>query len=345
MYRLSAAWVAACRCSGRFDPWDAIRQLGGPEGFARASASDLIRHGVPLELASWAESVAPLETRVPFVLAGGEGYPPALRNVPFAPPVLFFHGDIALLSRPMVAIVGARRCTPYGRRIARRLSRAVAAAGGVVVSGLAMGIDSEAHQEALLHGATVAVLGHGLLVKGRIGGIGLRKRIAAGNGVVISEFLPEYPASKYTFPQRNRVIAGLARATVVVEAGHRSGALSTARHALDTGREVLSVPGPLGEGCSEGCLDLIQRGATMVRGEHTVLQAAGLSPQPGSPARLSIPGVEQAVAEALLHGCTIEQLAERADLCVADTLGLLSRLELAGLVRKEPGRRYYLVSL
>lgn len=340
MYLLPASWSAAARYSGRFDPWPSVDALGGAESFSRARPDDLMAAGVPVAVASRALSDGPLQVSVPFVVAGAPEYPKALRGVPFAPPVLFYQGDLSVLQRPMVAIVGTRRCTPYGRRTAWSLARGVAMGGGVVVSGLAIGIDMAAHEGAMEKGATVAVLGHGIQAGWRPGARRLGEDICRKGGVVLSEFLPEWPAGRFTFTQRNRVIAGLGRATVVVEAGHRSGALSTARQALAIHREVLSVPGPITGGASEGCLDLIERGATVVRGLSTVLEAAGLTKGGGPGDAGLVPGTLGVVRDLLLMGATLDQLVASSGLPVAAALSALAELELAGVVRREAGQRF-----
>ncbi len=336
---LPASWVVACRASGRFDPWPVLGALGGPQAFAQAGPRALTAAGFPLDAAALVAATPPLDTPHAFVLAGDRGYPPALEGVPHAPPVLFLQGDPALLERPGVAIVGSRRCTGWGMRTARCLARAVALAGGVVVSGLARGIDTAAHEGALEPGATIGVPGVGLDVSDRPSALRLRRRIIEAGGLVASEFLPTEAAQRWTFLQRNRVIAGLARAVVVVEADHRSGALSTARHALAQGREVLAVPGPWDVPTSRGCLDLIENGALVVRGPRTVLAAAGLE-APAARPPAGLPPVARVIEESLALGGTVDQVAARAGVSVAEALQLLADLEMAGLVRREPGQRY-----
>jgi DNA processing protein len=342
MYQLPAPWALLATLSGRIDPWPLIAALGGPAEVARASARDLAGAGLDLQLAAALTRTGAVRSHHPFVLAGLEGYPPALHNLPYAPPVLFCEGSLDALRAPSVAIVGTRRCTSAGRLVAAELARAVCLAGGVVVSGMAIGIDSAAQSEALQRGRTVAVLGQGLGCAGAGGARRLRASIRDGGGAVVSELLPDYPPRAWTFLSRNRIIAGLARATVVVEAPHRSGALSTARHALEAGREVLVVPWPYSHEAGAGCLDLAERGATLVRGPATVLNAAGLL----TPASTTVPeGAPQALrllAEGLARGVTLEQLAARADLTVVQALSMLAELEASGLVRRLPGQRYEL---
>jgi DNA processing protein len=208
-------------------------------------------------------------------------------------------------------------------------------AGGVVVSGLAAGIDSEAHGAA--GGQTIAVLGQGLLAPMPAWQCRVREAILADGGLVLSEFPPDAPAQTWTFPIRNRIIAGLAGAVVVVEAGQRSGARITARNALEYGREVLAVPGPLGAAASAGCLDLIEQGATMVRAIATVLQAArlgGVRPERAGAER------DARVLAALGPGGTPEQVEGATGLDRRAVMAALGALELTGRVTRLPGRRY-----
>lgn len=338
---LPASWAAACRRSGTFDPWPVLSAIGGPDAFSNARPSDLAGAGWPPDLFATLGPWKDEAVDCTFLLAGSEAYPTALQGVPFAPPVLFVDGDPACLQRPMVAIVGTRRCTEYGRRHARGLARAVAAAGGVVVSGLAVGIDMAAHVGAMEAGHTVAVLGHGLRARGRAGHASAVREILGHGGAVTSEFPPNMPPGKHTFLQRNRIIAGLARATVVVEAPHRSGALATARQAIAAGRDLLAVPGPIGEGASEGCLDLIEQGATVVRGPATVLAIAGLKATAGG-GQCPLPPAARVLQDALMLGGTVEHLAASCGMALADTLQLLVHLEVAGVVQRLPGHRYVL---
>jgi DNA processing protein len=210
---------------------------------------------------------------------GDPAYPPLLRAIPDPPAALWLRGDAepALLARRAVAVVGARSCSAYGRSVARMLSRDLAAAGAVVVSGMARGIDGEAHRGALEGGGqTVAVLGCGIDRDYPALHAELARRIIATGGLVVSEYEPGVEPAPWRFPARNRVIAGLALATVVVEARERSGALITADFALEDGREVLSVPGEITSATSAGTNGLLRQGATPVTAVADVLEALGL---------------------------------------------------------------------
>lgn len=200
-------------------------------------------------------------------------YPARLSDLPDAPPLLWCMGDPALLSRPMVALVGARNASSIGLRMARRLAEGLGAAGAVVVSGLARGIDAAAHAAALGPG-TVAVMAGGVDAVYPPENADLAAAIAA-QGLRLSERPPGAEARARDFPARNRIVAGLALGVVVVEAAARSGSLLTARDALDLGREVMAVPGHPVDPRAGGCNQLIREGATLVRDAEDVLAVLG----------------------------------------------------------------------
>ena len=209
-----------------------------------------------------------------------DGYPTALRELEPAPDPLWIDGHPETLARTCVAIVGTRRMSPYGERVAREVSWALARAGAVVVSGLAQGIDCAAHASAIeAGGATIAVLGEGItsfLANAR----GRRRRLAVAlreRGALVSPYPPIVPAQGWMFAKRNAVIAALSRAVVVAEAPHASGALITAADAARLGRPVFAVPGPLGARTSEGTNALIASGdARVCLGPDDVARAVGL---------------------------------------------------------------------
>lgn len=205
------------------------------------------------------------------MLVPGDGvYPALLAGLPDAPPVLWARGDVALLARPMVALVGARNASSLGLRMARRLALGLGAAGRVVVSGLARGIDAEAHEAALETG-TVAVMAGGVDVVYPEENRALAERVAERGCLLSEQPMGLIPQARH-FPLRNRIIAGLSQGVVVVEAAARSGSLITARDALDMGREVMAVPGHPFDARASGCNMLIRDGATLVRGAEDVLE-------------------------------------------------------------------------
>ncbi len=204
---------------------------------------------------------------------GTPDYPALLTEVADAPPLLWALGDVALAARPCVALVGARNASSLGARMARRLAEELGAAGFVVVSGLARGIDTEAHRAALPTG-TIAAQAGGIEVIYPPENAGLAAEIAA-TGLRLSEHPPGMEPKAQHFPMRNRIISGLAHGTVVIEAAARSGSLITARYAADQGREVMAVPGHPMDARAWGCNALIRDGATLVRGIEDIIETLG----------------------------------------------------------------------
>ncbi|THB64477.1 MAG: DNA-protecting protein DprA [Desulfovibrio sp.] len=205
----------------------------------------------------------------------GQGYPFLLRRIPDPPLCLYFHGDRTLLLHPGAAMVGARKCTRYGLNAADRIGRGLSKAGITVVSGMAYGIDRQAHLAGLTGpGSSIAVLGTGLDAEYPKGNLDVRQNLEQ-EGLVVSEFSPGTEAHPGNFPVRNRIISGLSLGVVVVEAAKTSGALITARNAMEQGREVFAVPGPGGSPSHDGCHRLINDGAKLVGTAEDVLVEVG----------------------------------------------------------------------
>jgi DNA processing protein len=264
-------------------------------------------------------------------------FPPLLRSVHDAPPGLFLRGaaEAEILTRPAVAIVGARACSPYGAQVARMLGRELAAAGIVVISGLARGVDGEAHRGALDGGGvTVAVLGCGVDRDYPAAHRDLARRIGE-HGLVVSEYAPGVEPAPWRFPARNRIIAGLAAATVVVEARERSGALITADFALEEGREVFACPGEITSPLSAGTNALLTIGATPLTSTSDVLDLYGLAAPGEAEVDLSAPA--KALLDALTSALTMDELVRAAHLPASEAAAALSELELAGLVSESAG--------
>jgi DNA processing protein len=296
------------------------------------------------------------------VILDDPAYPPRLRHVEMPPPLLFVRGSVATLSAgTAVAVVGTRRPTDAGRRMAAWLGEALARAGAVVVSGLAVGIDGVSHAAVVAEGlATVAVLGGGHAQLYPKAHERLADEIAAIGGAVVAEMPPDTPATRGTFPRRNRLVSGMSDATVVVEAGVRSGALITAGWALEQGRDCFLVPGPIGAPASAGCLSFLRSFpglARVVCGIPELLEDLGLvavsgppmskrdGPGPMAPAAgrsaalVSLGPVERAVAEIVaLRSATADELAARTGLPGEAVLGALTMLVLRGLVFGSFGR-------
>jgi DNA processing protein len=287
----------------------------------------------------------------------GPGYPDGMRDLPDAPPLLWARGEVDLLSRPLVAMVGARNASSLGLRMARRLAETLGEAGQVVVSGLARGIDAEAHRAALATG-TVAVMAGGVDVIYPEENAGLLAEVAAKGCVVSEQPMGLVPQARH-FPLRNRIIAGLSRAVVVVEAAARSGSLITAREALDMGRDVMAVPGHPFDARAAGCNHLIRDGATLVRGTPDVLEALGVqTPRRGEEAddrppiaATVLPGPVPARRPlgdvARLHGMILnrlgpsptaeDQLIRDLALPAGEVTPELVALELDGKILRAPG--------
>ena len=271
---------------------------------------------------------------------GDGGFPALLTQIPDPPSRLWLRGDAPpeLLDRPAVAIVGARACSGYGRSVARLLATEAAASGAVVVSGMARGVDGEAHRGALTAGGpTVAVLGCGIDRDYPAAHAELAGAIVAAGGLVVSEYEPGVEPAPWRFPARNRIIAGLAGATVVVEARERSGALITADFALEDGREVLAVPGEITSALSAGTNALLRIGATPATSAADVLDALGLDPQ--APAS-TIPDdpVAAAVLSAVEAGAgTPDELSRVTGVGAGEIAAALALLELAGAVAVDEG--------
>jgi DNA processing protein len=266
--------------------------------------------------------------------------PELLWQIHDPPRTLFLRGgaEVEVLWRPAVAIVGARACSTYGAQVARMLGRELAASGLVVVSGLARGVDGEAHRGALdAGGVTVAVLGCGIDRDYPAAHTELARRICE-RGLVVSEYEPGVEPAPWRFPARNRIIAGLTAATVIVEARERSGALITADFALEDGREVFAVPGEITSMLSTGTNRLLRQGAAPLTSTEDVLELFGLSPGQRPPApTLSI--VAAKLLERLADGAvSADELARATELEPGRLAAGLAELELAGLVAEAEGR-------
>lgn len=274
-----------------------------------------------------------------------DDWPPLLEACPDAPLVLFALGDVRALKYPrMLAVVGARRATREGTLLTRRWCRFLSDAGVAIASGMAWGIDSAAHGGTLEGPSpTIAVLGQGLAAD--VAPEQQRQiEAVAAQGCVISEFPPDTRARPEHFPRRNRIIAGLAAGTLVMEADVRSGSLITARFAADYGREVMAVPGSVLNGRHAGCHALIAEGATLVESAEDVMRTMGWrAPHPASQGWEPADPIEAAIAEALAREIMhVDALAEHCGLTVSELSPILLALELAGVVEQLPGGRYAL---
>lgn len=275
---------------------------------------------------------------VRWLARGDADFPSLLAAIHDPPPGLFARGsaELAVLGKAAVAVVGARACSGYGAHVARLLGRELASAGLVVVSGLARGVDGEAHRGALeAGGVTVAVLGCGVDRDYPAAHRELARRIGE-RGLIVSEYAPGVEPAPWRFPARNRIIAGLTSATVIVEARERSGALITADFALEEGREVFSVPGEITSSLAAGTNRLLRAGATPLTSPDDVLEALGMSrPSPPTP---DLSPTDQAVLQRLRETpASPDELARATALDAATVGAALVGLELAGLVAESEG--------
>ncbi|MDR2695181.1 MAG: DNA-processing protein DprA [Deltaproteobacteria bacterium] len=306
-------------------------------------------------------------------------YPQRLKELPDAPPLLYCRGDMQLLQAPCVAVVGSRACSPEGVAVARDIAGRLSAAGITVVSGLAIGIDCQAHTAALRHpGRTIAVLGAGIDVAYPKSNARLLGHIAS-EGLILTEFMPSAPPDARNFPIRNRLISGLSLGVLIVEATRRSGSLITARCALEQNREVYAIPGPVFAELSTGCQDLVRQGARAVFSAEDILRdlapqlrdyggqppaaravfpaqaqdaprLAGALPEDGAPSPRAPSPLAPETPEGdagrivrALHAkgpCHIDELARHVGIPVARLSALLVRLELQSLALRLPGMRY-----
>lgn len=275
-------------------------------------------------------------------------FPESLRAIPDPPVLLYYRGSLECLLRPVVAIIGSRAATEYGRRIAAWLAAELAALDITVVSGVASGIDASAHRGVLEAGGhTAGVLGCGIDVVYPRTHADLYREIAA-HGVLLSEYALGAPPEGFRFPVRNRIISGLSRGVVVVEATEKSGSLITARLALDQGREVFAVPGRIDSPRSAGTHRLIQQGAHLVQTARDIVEVIAwgdsrISAEPHGERPESVQ-LDQRERELLAHlevyPTDIDSLLRQSGFPAAELHALLLRLELKDLVRQLPGQRY-----
>jgi DNA processing protein len=300
------------------------------------------------------DAASPATGRMRLLRPSDPDYPPQLAAIGERAPEIHVLGDTSLLRRPQVAIVGSRMPTAAGRRVAAEMARGLVAAGFVITSGLARGIDAASHAAALdAGGTTVAVLGTGLDICYPRENRSLYERIAR-HGVLVSEFPPGTGPRAHHFPRRNRIISGLSRAVVVIEAAADSGSLITATHAADQGRDVFAVPGSPLNPLAAGCNALIRNGAILARGAADVLAETG-RPQP------EIPFPDQQVANATkaaagkgrldkdyemlldalgFEPASIDDLVDRTGLSPGAVASMMLILELEGRVEARPGALY-----
>ena len=333
-----------------------IRQLlgtfGSPQQVLDAGINELRRHVTP-ELASaisaggnQAAADATLKwlgDPVNHVVALGDTeYPELLLQIPDPPPLLYVKGDCLLLNRFSIAIVGSRNATAQGMTNAEEFSRALSDAGITIVSGLALGIDAAAHRGGIAgKSSSIAVVGTGLDVVYPARNRALAHALAE-RGALVSEFPLGMPALASNFPRRNRVISGMSRGCLVIEAAMQSGSLITARLANEQGREVFALPGSIHSPLAKGCHRLIKQGAKLVDDVNDILEEFDFARVPANATTTPPTGAAAAaLLETLGHDpCGADSLAARAGMPAESIAALLLELELSGLIEKLPGNNY-----
>lgn len=350
-----------------------LQSFGSPERILSATAAELLAvPGIGREMAdsirAWegqvdlAEELRRVDRHgIELLTIEDDRYPPALREIADPPHLLFLKGTLEPRDRHAIAVVGSRRVTHYGREAARRLSFQLAHAGVTVVSGLARGIDTAAHEAALAAGGrTIAVLGSGIGNLYPPENAALAARVAE-QGALLSEFPVLYVPDRQSFPLRNRIVSGMSQGILVVEAPARSGALITANQAMEQGRTVFAVPGPIDRPHSEGCNRLIQDGAKLVIDVRDVLEEMetlfsldgyasppvsrgpkSARPPVESPSLLAtLDPVERAILEAVGESeSPIDDIIDRAHQPAALVSATLLRLEMKRLVKALPGKYF-----
>lgn len=287
------------------------------------------------------------EERIRQISSKSAEYPQKLNNYPKMPEILFAKGNLPDAKKPTAAIVGARACSPYGRIQAFRYAKILSSAGVQIISGMAYGIDAEAHKGALEGGTpTYAVLAGGVDICYPSGNRPLYDRILRENGGILSEQPPGMRARNYFFPARNRIISGLADLVLIVEAREKSGSLITAQWALDQGKIVYAVPGAVNEALSMGCHKLIYDGAGIAYSPEILLRELGLNCENKvkSPEKNDL-GLASDLK--LVYSCldlrpkNLDQIIRKTGFSPGKTAGILGQLMLMGLV-KETGRQNYI---
>lgn len=351
-------------------------QLPNCSSLVECSAQDLITMGLKPELAqTWQQTRESSSQQNPFILAGwhkiqtwcqqdecgvllpdDEYYPEALKVLRDAPVFLFYRGNPQLINQPSIAIVGSRNPTHYGREQAFTIAQQLVASDWHVISGLAIGIDGEAHKGALQNltgigrGKTIAVLGSGLESIYPKRHQGLADDIVASGGVLLSEHLPDIKALAQHFPRRNRIVSGISLGTLVVEAAYKSGSLITARLAVEQGREVFALPGAVTNPLSRGCHQLIKEGANLVENATDIIsllnsdlaiemrEADNQTDLFSEPALPQLEGAAKILYTALdVVPTAIDSLVTRTGLEVAEIAQQLILMELKGQVGQVPG--------
>lgn len=322
-----------------------LNDLRVVEGIGPKLARGILEHQDPGEAER--ELAACRKRGVDLILRGSDNYPQQLNEIHDPPSILYCCGTIESRDNLAVAIVGSRRCTLYGKQQAERIASELARAGVTIISGLARGIDAAAHRGALAAGGrTFAVTATGLATIYPPEHADLADEIARSGAVLTESCLEQQPIAGL-FPQRNRIISGLSLGVLIIEAARSSGALHTARHAMEQGRDVFAVPGRIDSLASEGCHDLIRDGAMLVRNVDDILQSLGplVKPTTGSdgtavhsPRELTLNEQEREIlGYVTLDPRHIDEVLRESQLEPSRVLSTLTVLEMKRMVRRLPG--------
>ncbi|MBI2022128.1 DNA-protecting protein DprA [Candidatus Daviesbacteria bacterium] len=323
--------------------WEAslkeLRTLGIPQSVLER-LQQLRKSLIPEE---YAERILKSNTKVLTIF--DKRYPELLKQIYDPPIVIFYRGEILPQDNFALGIVGTRRVTGYGKTVTAQLSTEISQRGFTIISGLARGVDTVAHNSAIeAGGRTLAVLGGGLNKIFPPENYKLVDKISSGFGAVLSEYPPDHPALSGNFPSRNRIIAGLSKAVLVTEAAEDSGSLITARIALEEGREVFAVPGPITSSLSKGPAELIKEGAKLVFNTNDILDQLGLDrvkPQPKTEVKLGLGEVELLILTCLENETMhIDEISRQLKKPVAEVSGALIRLEILGVIKGLGGGNY-----
>lgn len=323
------------------EAWDAPLGQLTRAGLAPAIAAAIVERRRSIDPLAILDQLERLGVR--FCARPQSDYPALLRHIHDPPLGLFYRGEVAE-AKPTLAVVGTRRASDYALQVTSKICCPLAGGGITVVSGLALGVDTAAHQAALeAGGRTIAVLGGGIDDQTVYppSNRKLAATIAASGGCVVSEYPPGTPPLPFRFPLRNRIIAGLSLGTLVVEAPLKSGALITARVAIEENREVLAVPGRTTDENAAGPLALIRNGAAMVRDADDVCAVFGWEPQPAASRAAALPADHAAVVAALGVPLPRELLQQRCGLSAQQLSAALTQLEVSGAIRRLPSGKFY----
>ena len=304
-------------------------------GIPKPTIDLLVETRKKLDPQTYAESIK--NSGISYLTSFDDNYPKLLKQIYDPPTVIYFKGQLKDEEKTL-AVVGTRKITGYGRVVTEKFVRGLVAAGLTIVSGLAKGVDSQAHLSTIKSGGrTIAVLGGGLNYIYPPENRSLAEQIVESGGAVMSEFPPDYPSLPGNFPSRNRIISGLSQGVLVVEAAEDSGSLITARLALEQGREVFAVPGPITSNLSKGPIDLIKEGARVVMNAEEILDELGINQVQSSKIKVSNEDLSKDEAQILdileneqLH---IDEICRKLDLSAAKVSGTLLKMEISGLVQ------------